>query len=46
MYFELMCDLIFLVLIPVAFPYLIEKRVWNEIKIRFSKYYDIFYIFI
>ena len=34
-----------LVLIPFAFPYLIEKRVWYEIKVIFSKHYDILSIF-
>ena len=44
------CVIWCVVLIPVAFPlllsrYLIEKCVWNEIKVSFSKHYDILSIF-
>ena len=33
------------VLIPLFSPYFIERHVWNEIKVSFSKHYDILCIF-
>ena len=45
MYFELMCNLMCTFDACSLPPYVNEKRVWNEIKVRFSKHYDNLSIF-
>ena len=34
------CVIWCVVMMPVVFPYLIKRCVWNEIKVSFSKHYD------